>query len=163
MRGLPGARPCALAKKNAQNAQSLELLCGNMNRPARGDARRGEGVPKPIGRRSLATGRCFARGLRGFCVPALPGTPAALGPPSAAPKASPPWRPEGHAFRLGGFRHASRVTGRGSPVAGRWSLYKSFTMHSYEKTRRQVLYNAHLQIIGLKVPWNEHLQKTPGG
>jgi len=40
---------------------------------------------------------------------------------------------------------------------------KSFTMRTYAKMRLQLLWNAHLQIIGLKVPWNEHLQKIPGG
>ncbi len=41
--------------------------------------------------------------------------------------------------------------------------HKSFRMRTYAKMCLQVLWNPHLQFIGLKVPWNEHLQKTPGG
>jgi hypothetical protein len=37
-----------------------------------------------------------------------------------------------------------------------------FRMRTYAKTCLQLLWNVQLQIIGLKVPWNEHLQKTPG-
>ncbi len=40
---------------------------------------------------------------------------------------------------------------------------KPFTMRSYARTRLQLLWNVHLQIIRLKVPWNEQLQKIPGG
>src|SRR5712692_9877297 len=41
-------------------------------------------------------------------------------------------------------------------------LAKSFTMCTCARTRPQLLWNVHLQIIGLKVSWNEHLQKVPG-
>jgi len=40
---------------------------------------------------------------------------------------------------------------------------KPFTIRSYAKTRLQLLWNPHLQIIGLKVPWNETVTKMPGG
>ena len=50
----------------------------------------------------------------------------------------------------------------GGRSRGRWSLPKSFTMRTYAKTRLQLPWNPHLQIIGLKVRWNEHLQKIPG-
>ncbi len=59
--------------------------------------------------------------------------------------------------------HGARVTGRGSSVAGCWALHKSFGMRSCAETRWQVLWNVQLQIIGLKVSWNEQLQETPGG
>ena len=49
----------------------------------------------------------------------------------------------------------------GSKAAG--SDCKSFRIRTYEKMYPQALWNLHLQIIGLKVPWNEQLQKTPGG
>jgi len=38
----------------------------------------------------------------------------------------------------------------------------SCRMRSCAKMRLQLFWNVHLQIIGLKVPWNEHLQKIPG-
>ncbi len=54
--------------------------------------------------------------------------------------------------------NGSRVTAHQSPAT-----VKSFTMRTYAKTRPQLLCNLHLQIIGLKVSWNEQLQKTRGG
>ncbi len=41
--------------------------------------------------------------------------------------------------------------------------HNPFTMCTCAKTPLQVLCNPQLQIIGLKVPWNEQLQKIPGG
>src|SRR5712692_2350007 len=40
---------------------------------------------------------------------------------------------------------------------------KSFTMRTYEKRARKSLTIRTYKITGLKLPWNEHLQKTPGG
>jgi len=40
---------------------------------------------------------------------------------------------------------------------------KSFTMRTYEKRACKSLTIRTYKITGLKLPWNEHLQKTPGG
>src|SRR5713101_4669198 len=40
---------------------------------------------------------------------------------------------------------------------------KSFTMHTYEKRACKSLTIRTYKITGLKLPWNEHLQKPPGG
>jgi len=40
---------------------------------------------------------------------------------------------------------------------------KSFTMRTYEKRPCKSLTIRTYKITGLKLPWNEHLQKTPGG
>ncbi len=40
---------------------------------------------------------------------------------------------------------------------------KSFTMRTYEKRARKSLTIRTYKITGLKLSWNEHLQKTPGG
>src|SRR5713101_5104459 len=40
---------------------------------------------------------------------------------------------------------------------------KSFTMRTYEKRARKSLTIRTYKITGLKLPWNEHLQKTPAG
>jgi hypothetical protein len=40
---------------------------------------------------------------------------------------------------------------------------KSFTMRTYEKRACKSLTICTYKITGLKLPWNEHLQKTPGG
>ncbi len=83
-----------------------------------------------------------------------------------SPKTGPPASATvGH--RIAGGRSrvtaVSPVTGHQSAITGHVLTAKSFRIRSYEKMRLQVLCNAHLQIIGLKVPWNEQLQKTPGG
>ncbi len=55
---------------------------------------------------------------------------------------------------------------RAPPAAGgliKLDRHKSFTMHSYEKRASKPFGIRSYAIVGLKVPWNEYLQKKAGG
>src|SRR5712692_11157184 len=76
-----------------------------------------------------------------------------------------PCSPQPPGFRLLNFQlltvnyHGLSTPDRPAPIF----QPKSFTIRTYAKMCLQVLWNLHLQMIGLKAHWNQHIQKTPGG